>query len=237
MPPLALLAGGRAMRLRPITETVPKAMLPVAGQPFINHQLALLARQRIQRVVLCIGFLGEMIREHVGDGSRFGLEVTYSFDGSLPLGTGGALRKALPLLGDEFMVMVGDSYLPAPFEPALRLFRLKDHLSLMTVYRNDDIGDRSNVVFEDGRILAYDKHRHHPNMVYIDYGLAIFKSQALAGWPVGVPFELADVFQLMLQRDQLIGHEVFERFHEIGSTKGLAEARRFLPRLDGQSSV
>ena len=113
--PVAILAGGLATRLRPITEKIPKSLVDVAGEPFIVRQLDYLFRQRVRDVVLCIGYLGEMIEAVVGDGSRFGLRVSYSIDGPILLGTGGALRRAAPLLGEAFFVLYGDSYLPVDY--------------------------------------------------------------------------------------------------------------------------
>src|SRR5258708_1931944 len=112
MLPIAILAGGLATRLRPITETIPKALVEIAGEPFLAHQLHLLRANGYERVVMCVGYLGEMVRDFAGDGSQFGMQVEYSFDGEALLGTAGALRKALPLLADDFSVIYGDSYLP-----------------------------------------------------------------------------------------------------------------------------
>jgi NDP-sugar pyrophosphorylase family protein len=152
MPPLALLAGGLATRLLPLTEQVPKAMIEVAGEPFIAHQLRLVQREGISRVVLCVGYLWEQIREFVDDGRRFGVEVEYAVDGPKLLGTGGALRMALDKLGPEFMVMYGDSWLNTAFPPIVQAFRASRKPALMTVFRNDGRWDRSNVWFEDGEI-------------------------------------------------------------------------------------
>src|ERR1700738_114982 len=137
MLPVAILAGGTATRLQPISHSIPKSLVAVAGEPFVAHQLRLLQRERVQRVVLCIGHLGQMIRDFVGDGGRFGLNVTYSFDGSRLMGTGGALRKALPLLADPFFVLYGDSYLDIAFEPVIRAFRQSGAPVLMAVFRNE----------------------------------------------------------------------------------------------------
>src|SRR5262249_44926497 len=151
--PVAVLAGGLATRMRPLTETIPKAMLEVAGRPFIDHQLDLLHRSGIRRVVLCLGYLGEQVRHHLGDGRDRGLELRYSFDGRRLLGPGGALRQALPLLGEVFWVIYGDSYLEIDYPAVLADFLSRGMLGLMTVVRNDDHWDRSNVVFRNGRLL------------------------------------------------------------------------------------
>src|SRR5262249_11294290 len=153
MPPVAILAGGLATRLRPLTEKIPKALIELAGEPFIAHQLRLLHRENIQRVVLCLGFLGEMVRELVKDGARFGLEVGYSFDGDKLLGTGGALKQALPQLGEVFFVLYGDSYLDVALKPIYEAFDVSGGPALMTVFCNEGRWDTSNVLFDGTNVL------------------------------------------------------------------------------------
>jgi NDP-sugar pyrophosphorylase family protein len=228
--PVAILAGGLATRLRPITATIPKSLVAVAGRPFIEHQLEQLAREGIHRVVLCVGHLGEMVRDVVGDGARFGLRVDYSFDGPKLLGTGGALRQALPLLGDPFFVLYGDSYLPIPFAPVAETFLRSGKLGLMTVYRNEGSYDASNVVFADGNILVYDKKAKGPEMRHIDYGLELLKPAAFEPFADREAFDLADLLKDLLARDQLGGHEITTRFYEIGSHAGLEELDTLLGR-------
>lgn len=230
MPPLALLAGGLATRLRPLTERIPKAMLEVAGEPFIAHQLRLMRRESITHVVLCVGFLFEQIRDFVGDGSRFGLSVDYKVDGPKLLGTGGALRNALDLLGDEFLVMYGDSWLDTAYAPIVAAFRGSQKPALMTVYRNEGRWDTSNVWFENGRILRYDKRERVPQMRHIDWGLGIVRAEALKSGPPDAAFDLADVYRDLSYADDLAGYEVTTRFYEIGSTEGLAETDTLLRR-------
>jgi NDP-sugar pyrophosphorylase family protein len=228
MPPLALLAGGLATRLRPLTERVPKSLLEVAGEPFIAHQLRLLAVQGIHDVVICCGHLGGMIADFVGDGERFGCRVRYSFDGAPLLGTGGAIRKALPLLGSRFWAMYGDSYLPAEFAPVLRAFEHSGKAALMTVFRNDDQWDASNVQFSEGRIVRYAKRDCAAAMRHIDYGLGIYSAAAFGDLPEGSAFDLAEVQGDLIARGAMAGFEVTERFYEIGSPAGLAETDTLL---------
>lgn len=228
MPPLALLAGGLATRLRPLTDTLPKSLVDVAGEPFIAHQLRLIARHGVEDVVVCCGRLGDRIEEFVGDGAGFGCRVRYSRDGDRPLGTGGALRHALPLLGDGFFVMYGDSYLDTPFRPVWRAFLRCGSPALMTVLGNDGRWDASNVEFEGGAIRRYDKARRSPAMRHIDYGLGVFAAAALCDRPDGGAFDLAEVYRDLLATGRLAGYEVTQRFYEIGSPAGLAETRAFL---------
>jgi len=227
-PSLALLAGGLATRLRPRTLTIPKSLIEVMGEPFIAHQLRLLARQEITDIVICAGHLGEKIEAYVADGAAFGCRVQFSFDGERLLGTGGALRRALPLLSDHFFVMYGDSYLPTPFVPVLRAFERARLPALMTVFGNYGRWDTSNVEFVDGVIRRYDKVDRTPAMLHIDYGLAVIDAGAVRAWTADEAFDLADLYRDLAQRRCLAGFEVHDRFYEIGSPAGLAETDAFL---------
>jgi NDP-sugar pyrophosphorylase family protein len=226
--PVAILAGGLATRMRPMTEKIPKSLLDIDGRPFIDHQLEMLRRRGADRVVLCVGFLGEMLQEHVGDGGRFGLRVTYSYDGDRLLGSGGAVRKALPLLGDAFFVMYGDSYLTGDFAAVQRTFLDSGKLGLMTVFRNEGQWDTSNIEFAGGRIVRYDKKNLTPEMRYIDYGLGMLESRAFDVMAHEEAFDLSTLYARLLERDELAAHEVPERFYEIGSFAGLEETRRLI---------
>ena len=221
--PVAILAGGLATRLRPVTEKIPKALLEVAGEPFLVHQLRLLRTAGIRRAVLCLGYRGEMIQEEFRDGSQFGVELRYSFDGPDLLGTGGALKKALPLLGGRFLVLYGDSYLPIDYAAPVNAFVASGKLGLMTVFLNEDRWDTSNVWFANGVIKNYDKKQPTVDMRYIDYGLGVFDAAAFTGFPAGKAFDLAEVYRNLIARNELAGHEVKQRFYEIGSHAGLAE--------------
>ena len=226
--PVAILAGGYATRLRPITEKIPKSLISVAGKPFLAHQLELLRSRGLRRVVLCVGYLGEMIQRDFGDGSQFGVRLDYSFDGSKLLGTGGAIKHALPLLGGEFFVLYGDSYLPIEYRPIAEFFQRSGKLGCMTVYRNEGRHDTSNVVFRNGQIAVYDKKNRTPEMQHIDYGLSLFKSAAFDSFPADKPFDLAEVMGKLVREKQLAGYEVRERFYEIGSPAGLTELEKLL---------
>lgn len=223
MLPVAILAGGLATRLRPITETIPKSLIEVAGKPFVCRQLDYLHVQGIRHVVLCIGYLGERIQAVVGDGSGFGLDVSYSLDGPVLLGTGGALKKALPFLGEQFFVFYGDSYLPINFQVVELGFLNSGKPALMTVLRNDNLWDKSNVLFRDGLIIEYNKQTPKPEMAHIDYGLGVLSAAVLKDSPINEPFDLADIYHKLSIQGALAGHEVFGRFYEIGSHKGLEE--------------
>ena len=203
MLPLALLAGGLATRLNAIAAGQPKSLVRVAGEPFIAHQLRLLRREGVTRVVLCLGHLGTMIEAFVGDGSAFGLDIVCQFDGDTLLGTGGALRQALPLLGERFLVLYGDSYLDIPFAPVQQAFERSGAAALMTVLRD-------------------------PQMHYIDYGLSVASADVFAALPAGQAFDLADLYGSLATQGRLAGYEVFRRFYEIGTPQGLADTEAFL---------
>jgi len=228
MLPVAILAGGLAQRLRPLTESVPKSLVAVNGEPFLAHQLRLLKQQGIERVVLCTGYLGEMIEAWLGNGSRFGIEVSYSRDGPQLRGTAGALAGALPMLGDNFFALYGDSYVRCDFAAAQRTFLDSGQPGLMTIFRNEERWDSSNVEFSDGKIAAYDKMNRTQNMRHIDYGLGVFRRTALECLHSGSLHDLATVYQDLLARGQLAVLEVHQRFYEIGSLSGIRELEEYV---------
>ena len=228
--PVAILAGGLATRLGSVTERIPKSLVEVAGKPFAEHQIELLRQHAVTDIVFLVGHLGGMIHEALGDGSRWGVQLRYVFDGSQAPGTGGAIRRALTELGDPFFVLYGDSYLECDYGAIERTFLAGGKAGLMTVCRNDNRWDRSNVVFMDGRIVRYDKQRQTPEMRHIDYGLGVFRSSVFAQRAGDEAFDLAAVYQDLIANDDLAGFEVPSRFYEIGSPAGLDETRRLSRR-------
>lgn len=227
--PIAILAGGLGTRLLPTTQRLPKALVPVRGRPFIDHQLALLRSKGIARVVLCVSHLGEMIEKHVGNGSSHGLEVVYSYDGPNRIGTAGALKVALPQLGECFFTLYGDSYLLCDYSAIERTFVESGKSGLMTVYRNDNALAPSNVLFRDGMIFAYDKVQPTPQMQHIDYGLGVFNSHAFDNIPTDRTTDLAEVFRNLLGHGELAGYESTTRFYEVGTPAGIADLNAVLP--------
>ena len=234
MLPVAILAGGLATRMRPMTETIPKAMREVAGEPFVSHPLRLLQRAGVKKVVFCIGYLGEQIESAVGNGSAFGLDCFWSSDWPELRGTGGALKQALPLLGERFMVLYGDSYLDVPYADVAEAFRLSGLPALMTVYRNNGRYDASNVIFHDGHITLYDKKLQLPEMRYIDYGLGCLCASLFNERPDC--FDLADIYTELSRQEGLAGYEASTRFYEIGSPTGLRELDALLSDKENNAS-
>jgi NDP-sugar pyrophosphorylase family protein len=226
LPPVCILAGGYGTRLGDLVTDVPKPLLEVAGEPFLMHQLRLLRSQGAVRIVLSVGYLGEQIERRIGE-KRFGMSIAYSYDGPDPLGTLGAVRRAVPLLGDTFLVLYGDSYLRLDYRAAVAAWKASGRLALMTVLKNEDRWDASNVVFRDGLVVRHDKRRPTPDMRWIDYGLGGLTATALESDDSDAK-DLADLYQSLAERGELCGYEAAERFFEIGTPGSLEEAGRFL---------
>ena len=228
MLPIVILAGGVATRLSPITKTIPKSLLDVAGEPFISYQLRELARQGICDVVLCIGHLGEQIEAFVKDGAEYGLCVQYSYETKNLLGTGGAISNALHLLKDEFFVLYGDSWLEIDYCSVYESFRNSNCSALMTVFRNDGQWDASNVEMDGEKIKLYSKTRRNLRMTHIDYGLGILKQEVFRQHVQGANFDLSEIYENLSETGRLASFEAKKRFYEIGSREGLYEMNQLL---------
>lgn len=231
-----ILAGGLGTRMRPATETVPKAMLPVAGRPFAAWQLDLLACNGVESVVYSVGHLGKQIEAFVGDGLDWGLSVRYSYEDEGLLGTGGAVRLAFDrdLLDDSFFVLYGDSYLPVVFEPIEGAFRECPEPALMTVFENDGRWGTSNVIMSDGRLVLYDKRPSAltESMRFIDFGLLAIEREVIRGHiEPGSVCDLADVLNKLSLEGELAGYQVESRFYEIGNPEGLTGLETYLRDL------
>jgi NDP-sugar pyrophosphorylase family protein len=235
-----VLAGGLATRMRPFTETLPKALLPVAGRPFADHQLRWLAAEGVTDVVFSIAYRGEQIRAFAGDGSAWGLRIRYVDEGPRLLGTAGALRLAYDqgALEAVFAVLYGDSYLPVDVGAVFTAFERSRPDVLMTVFRNEGAFDRSNARLE-GSTVVYDKTVSDPTaagMEYIDYGLSIIDRDAvIPEVPSGEVSDLSDVYRRLSLAGRVGGLEVSERFYEIGSPEGLRELEALLSHQGGRS--
>ena len=228
MLPVIILAGGLATRLYPVTRKIPKSLIDIAGKPFIDHQLTLLRKKGIIEVVLCVGYLGELIEEYVGDGSHWGLDIQYSYDGDVLLGTGGAVKKALSLLPDTFFILYGDSYLDIDYNAVIERFYEEDLPVLMTIYHNQNAFDSSNILMKGGRILKYDKKSRDAAMEFIDYGLVVIQKKVLDRYPDNEPFDLSYVLSQMVDSGKVAAFEADKRFYEIGSTSGIKETEEYI---------
>ncbi|GHV83989.1 D-glycero-D-manno-heptose 1-phosphate guanosyltransferase [Spirochaetia bacterium] len=228
MLPVIILAGGLATRMRPVTETIPKAMIDVNGKPFIHHQMMLLQKNNVRHTILCLGYLGEQIQNYIKDGGGYGIKVEYSFDGDKLLGTGGAIKKIGRILPETFFILYGDSYLDIDYQNVEDAFISSNKKGLMTVFKNDDNFDTSNVIFKNNQIVTYNKKQKSRDMNYIDYGLGILHRSVFDSFPANKPFDLAEIYEQLSGEKQLAGYEVFERFYEIGSPAGLEDLRKKL---------
>jgi N-acetyl-alpha-D-muramate 1-phosphate uridylyltransferase len=228
--PIVILAGGLATRLGVLSQITPKSLILVDREPFIAHQLRLLKNQGFERVVLCIGYLGDLIRIYVKDGKQFGLSVTYSEDGGQLLGTAGALYKASSLLDENFFVLYGDSYLMVDYKVIQKIFEEQNKPALMTVFENNDRGDNSNIEFSNNHIIKYDKKNKTINMNYIDFGLSVFKKNIFSSNDTFN--DLSDLYRKLLAENQLASYEVFQKFYEIGSINGLNDFKDFIKRKE-----
>jgi NDP-sugar pyrophosphorylase family protein len=225
LPPVIVLAGGLGTRLASLTGAVPKALVPVAGRPFLEHSLALLARAGARRVVLSIGHRGELIEAAFGDGAPLGLELEYVHDGPTLRGTAGAIRGALPLLGARFLVLYGDTYLRIDYASFAATHAAGGRAGTMSVLRHPGVLGTPNCVVEHGLVTTYDKRTPPAGAEWIDYGLLAFEA---AVFLEDGPADLGDVTAELAARRELAAFTAEQRFYEIGTPDALAETERFL---------
>lgn len=232
---IAVLAGGLGTKLRPMTEEMPKCMIPIRNKPFLQYQIELFKQNNIKDIVLCIGYKSEKVMDRFGDGSEFDVNIRYSVEDEGLLGTAGALKKAAPLLDEVFLLIYGDSYLMLNFKRVLDYFRKRNKLGLMVVYKNVNKYGRSDVALENGYIGVYDKNRQTGGMVYINYGLSALRKKALNSVPDGKTMSLQDFYKILIERRELLAYEVCSRFYEVGSFEGLKEFRQLVDSSSGEN--
>ena len=223
-----ILAGGLATRLSRITDNVPKSMVPANGKPFLEYQIELLRKSGIKNIVLCIGHKGDLIKDYFRDGKKFNINITYSQEEEL-LGTGGALRNAYNFLDDYFFVLYGDAYLNIDYLGVMNYLKKMQCSSLLTIYKNEGRFDKSNVEFIDHKFVVYDKQNPTEKMNYIDYGLSILSKRIIKKYiPNNTFYDLADCYNALSKKNQLIGYEAKNRFYEIGSISGLRDFEKYI---------
>jgi len=227
-----ILAGGLGTRLRPLTETIPKALIPVRGRPFVDYQLDLLKKSGIDDFVFCVGHLGDKIQRHLGDGGAYECNIRYSYDGPRLLGPAGALRRAEGLLQNRFFVTYGDAYLRAPYAGIMETLGTSGKLAVMSVYRNEDRFGKSDVVVKGGAVVQYDKKKRVKGMDWINYGVTALKREALALIPEGEVCDEETFYGSLIKREELLAFEVKERFYEIGTPTSLSEFEAFIGKRD-----
>ncbi|MBP2134438.1 NDP-sugar pyrophosphorylase family protein [Methanomicrobium sp. W14] len=228
MLPVVILAGGLATRLYPLTKSKPKALLEIAGRPFIDQQILLLKEKGVKEIILCLGNFGGMIEEHLGNGSRFNVSIKYSYDGDKLLGTGGAVKKASSILPEDFIITYGDSYLDIEIKTVVSTFYEKGLPLLMTVYKNRNMFDKSNVTLKDGNIIKYDKTGSDPSMEYIDYGMIVTKKDIFDRYPPDKAFDLSLVLSEYADLGLVSSYEAETRFYETGSLQGIKETEEYI---------
>lgn len=232
-----VLAGGLGTRMGRLTAKVPKAMIPVAGVPFVRHQLGLLANGGVSDVLICTGHLGEMIERETTEHPTAGLTVRCLADGPQLLGTAGALRRASAssMLDDVFLVLYGDSYLEIDYQGVWNSFDPSRFKALMTVLQNDEGLDRSNAKFDNGVVTMYRKGVEDPaslGLRFVDYGLSVVRRTALdERVELGESSDLGTVFQQLAEVGALQGYRAPSRFYEIGSERGLIDLEAHLQQV------
>jgi len=225
-----ILAGGLAKRLRPLTYDIPKCLVKINGTPFIDYQIKYLSNQGIRKILLCIGYLGDHIKNYIGNGSRYGIKITYSEDGKNLLGTGGSIFNARESLDDNFMVLYGDSYLPINFSQVIKKFNHTEKKALMVIMRNNNQWDKSNVIFNGSNLIEYNKNDHKESMKYIDYGVSLYKKSFFLEFSKkqGKNFDLSKYLNELSLKNNLDYYLVKERFYEIGSKIGIESFTNFI---------
>ena len=227
--PVAILAGGLGTRLGKKALNKAKVLIDVAGKPFISRQLNYLSDQGIKDIVICVGHLGNQIKNYIGNGSKYNLNVSYSDDSDRLLGTGGSIKKACQILGEHFFILYGDSFLPVNFTLIEKAYFQEKKPALMTVLKNKGRWDKSNAYFKD-KCVKYNKKKPQKNMDYIDYGLTIVRNSIFSDFPSNEVFDLADVFENLSNKSLLAGFEIYDRFYEIGSINGLNDTLEFFKK-------
>lgn len=225
---VVILCGGLATRLMPITTKIPKSMVLIKNKPFLEYQLKLLKSNGLRDIVLCIGYKGAQIKKYFGKGKKFGVSIKYSSDGKKLLGTAGSLKKAEKLLKEEFLLMYGDSYLPFDFQRAIKFFREEKKLGLMTVFKNYNKYEESNVKVSGKMVKKYSKKFRTKDMRYIDYGASIFKKEILKFIPKNKFYDLSLIHKVLIDKEQLLAFDSKKRFYQIGSFEGLEEFKKYI---------
>ncbi len=231
---IAIIAGGMGTRLGELARDRPKSLVQVCGKPFLQYQLESAKRQGIADIVLCLGHLARPIMAVFGDGHQLGVNIQYSVE-EKPLGTAGALKHAAHLLKDPFITLYGDSYLTLDYSAALAYFLSRDRPALMTVYRNENRYDRSNVTVAGDMVIEYLKSGRSSGAPYIDYGVSILRKEVLDAIPANTLYSLTDIFSELAGKRQLLAYEVNDRFYEIGSLQGLKDFEAYVKMIQNDT--
>ena len=221
MPQVVILCGGLGTRLYPITKKIPKSMVSIRGKPFLLYQIELLKKNGIFDIVLCVGHMADQIKRYFGNGSKFGIKISYGDPKNAKYDMGGVIKSTEKLLADRFFIMYGDSYLPIDFRKVMEEFLIRKKKGLMVVWKNFDKYDKSNVNVKNGLVTVYDKGAR--GATYIDYGLSVLNRSVIEQMPDKTKFHLGEVFKMLIQKNELAAYEIDQRFYEIGSFEGLKD--------------
>jgi len=225
---MVIICGGLATRLGNLSKNIPKSMIDIEGKPFLLYQIENLKKNNIKDILLCVGHLSEKIIDYFGDGKKFGVNITYSYDKDKALGPIGAVKNAEKLLDDEFFIMYGDSYLSVDFQDAYNYFKKNNKPSMMVVYKNNDKFDKSNLIIKDNLVVGYGDKERTKDMKYIDYGTSLLTKNCLKFVPNNEFFSTGKFFSKLIKERNLRAYEVFKRFYHIGNPESLEEFRNFI---------
>lgn len=216
-----IMAGGKGTRLRPVTNNLPKAMVPANDKPFLEHLLIMLKKRGVTDIVLCVSYLGEQIKSYFGDGTKFGLNIVYSYDGEELLGTGGALKKTESLLNNSFFFINGDVYYDLDYRKIAEEFEKNPTLGLMVVYHNRDKITQNNVIVQKGKLLRYDRDRIDPKLNEVDGSVYVFKKEILDMLPEGKSALEIETFQKLIDSNQFRVYMPENRYYTNGTPEKL----------------
>ena len=229
---VVVFMGGLGTRLGVAYRDAPKSMVDVHGKPFFHYPLQVLKRQGFRRFVFCVGFKADPIQKYFEDGKKYQIQIRYVHDGEQPVGTGGALKRALPLLDENVMAIYGDSYIDFEYTKLIdqydHLKRSDDIAAVMSVMKNKGRWGKSNASLKANGRLRYDKGHPSADMEYIDFGATVLNKQAVANRLQDGYCDLADTYKELGDQDRLGGFEVKERFYDIGTPESLQEFRNFI---------
>ena len=220
---VVVLMGGLGTRLN---SPLPKSLQDIYNLPFFQYQLEIMIQAGFNKFVFCVGYGAKEIEDYFGDGSSFGITIQYSNDGEQLLGTGGAIKKALPLLKDQFIVIYGDSFMDVNYFAVILKFLYSNKPALMTIMHNNNQFDKSNIVYSNKKIISYNKKHPRITMHYIDYGISIFNKYLFTQYNQDI-FDLSDLQSHLADKQLLEAYEVYNRFYEIGTPNALKEFKQY----------
>jgi N-acetyl-alpha-D-muramate 1-phosphate uridylyltransferase len=227
---IVIMAGGLGTRLRPLTYDIPKPMIPIHGKPYLWYQLDYLKKYHLNHILILAGYLGQQIENYFGNGSELDIKIQYSFE-SEPMGTGGGLKFAAPLLEDEFMVIYGDSFLPIDLSDLIKTYRFMKSTGLLVVYDNrfGDSNVKNNVAIDGNNlILKYQKNTDDDSLNYVESGISVFNKSICELIPANKKTSLEEeIFPKLIDNKKLKAYITTQRFYDIGTPDRLKTIETF----------